>query len=95
MEGMAASIQTESWFFRLGQEVGVNSLRFREGGFPFDPGKNAFFDPGRLWEASIQRRCLLRFGMLYLQKYVSKIKLRAWVLNPRPFDPALVGVSSG
>ena len=39
MEGMEASIQTGSWFFRLGQEVGMNSLRSREGDFPSILGK--------------------------------------------------------
>ena len=38
-EGMEASIQRGSWSFRLGQEMGMNNLRSREGEFPSILGK--------------------------------------------------------
>ncbi|CAI8603198.1 unnamed protein product [Vicia faba] len=87
--------------FDWARQQGVSSLRSREEDcllimevMAFDPGMRCLLRSSMLM-GSIQRRCLLRSGLLYLKKYVSKIKCRAWVLNPRPFDPALIGVSSG
>ena len=76
----------------------MTSLRPREGDCPSILGKgNALRSRQEVSSsiqkamASIQRRCLLRSRMLYLQKYLSEIKHRAWVLNPRPFDHVLAG----
>ena len=100
-EGMEASIQTGSWFFRLGQEVGMNSLRSREGDcllimevMTFDPGMRCLLRPSMLM-GSIQRRCLLRSGMLYLQKYVSEIKCRGLGIEPQALRSCVCWVSSG
>ena len=77
----------------------MNSLRSREGDCPSILGKGTSFDQGEMPSSiqetmvSIQRRYLLRSGMLYLEKYVSEIKCRTWVLKPRSFDPALAGSS--
>ena len=84
-----ASVQRGSWSFRLGQTVRREEPSIQGRGLPFDHGSHGFRSSTLM--GSIQRRALLRSGMLYLQKHVSEIKYRAWVLNPRPFDPALVG----